>query len=308
MADRTFTGGRFGIMLDGSEFLGFVNKMSGGLIKTEIAPTTKKWLCSNFRFELGDLPCERVAKIDSFTWKMGVVKDKACAFRILAKHRAKVEVPNLRVTASIADVKPWGDWHRSFLLERNCGDDAELNGSITFLSPDLREALGKIDLLNVGIVSLDTWWQEANEEVAARFTVDLLRGGDEIRVPGFRRIMPGKPAQATPGERPSRYHDRDQRRLAAHLLPGALDRPVGGRAVFPPIPGLRDLPAPGRHRTFGKRGSWSGDDGLRSAPQGSVLGRLRTQVFAENKRRSISSNSHQSINDYGFRSLNIPTS
>ncbi len=288
MADRTFTGGRFGIMVDGSEFLGFVKSLKGGIIKGElsqhqlgpeniikknistisyeditievgmgmtkgfyewiraafdnahitksgemhacdfdgnsmsvrefrdahiaevtvpaldgsskdnaymtikispeeikylpgtgsavagkIAPATKKWLCSNFRFELGDLPCERVAKVDSFTWKMGVIKDEVGAFRIATKHPAKVEIPNLKLTISMADVKPWEDWHRSFVIEGNCAEDAELTGSITFLAPDLNEELGRIDLLNVGIISLETGGQEANKEEPARFTVEV---------------------------------------------------------------------------------------------------------------------------------------
>lgn len=288
MADRTFTGGRFGLMVDGSEFLGFVKKMSGGNAKAElsqhqlgpdnlikknistisfeditidvgmgmtkgfyewiraafdnshiskngemhacdfdgksmsirefrdahisevtipaldgsskdnaymtikispeeikylpgtgseiaskIAPATKKWLCSNFRFELGDLKCERVAKIDSFTWKMGVIKDEVGAFRIPTKHPAKVEVPNLKLTISMADVKPWQDWHRAFVVEGLCDEGSELTGAITFLGPDLKEELGKIDLINVGIISLETGGQEANKEEPARFTVEL---------------------------------------------------------------------------------------------------------------------------------------
>jgi hypothetical protein len=38
-------------------------------IRGKIGPKQKAWLCSNFRFELGALPCNRVATIDSFTWK-----------------------------------------------------------------------------------------------------------------------------------------------------------------------------------------------------------------------------------------------
>ena len=37
MDDQAFTAGRFGILLDGSEFLGFVKKLSGGVIKAELA-------------------------------------------------------------------------------------------------------------------------------------------------------------------------------------------------------------------------------------------------------------------------------
>ena len=289
MADQAFTAGRFGILLDGSEFLGFVKKLSGGVIKAELAkhqlgaaniskkhidaiayedftieagmgmskgfyewiqaafdgahiskngeihacdfdgdsmsvrafhdayiseikipalggsrrgPATmsvkltpreikylkgtgsqiggelprlkkKKWRRSNFRFELGDLPCARVAKIDSFTWKLAVAKDEVGEFRIPTLHAAKIKVPNLRLTISMADVKPWEDWHRSFVIEGNCSDEAELDGSITFLAPNRRKALARIHLRHVGILSLDTWDRKANKEEVARFTVEL---------------------------------------------------------------------------------------------------------------------------------------
>jgi hypothetical protein len=288
MADRTFAGGRFGLAVEGAEFLGFVKKVSGGLIKAELAqhqpgpanvtkkyinaisyedftvevgmgmrkgfyewiraafdrariskngevhacdfdgnsmsvrgfrdahisevtipaldgsskepaymtikltpeeieylPGTgsqisrktprpgKKWRSSNFRFELGDLPCKRVAKVDSFTWKMSVIKDEVGAFRIPTKHPARVEIPNLKLTVSMADVKPWEDWHRSFVIEGSCGEGAELTGCITILAPNLRRELARIHLRNVGILSLDSWDQGANREEPARFTVEL---------------------------------------------------------------------------------------------------------------------------------------
>ncbi|MEE9133459.1 MAG: phage tail protein, partial [Gemmatimonadota bacterium] len=92
----------------------------GSVVQAKVAPPTKKWLCSNFRLELGDLPCSRVAKIDSFTLKLGVIKDEVGQFREATKHPAKVEVPNLKVTISQADIKPWQEWHKSFVIDGKC--------------------------------------------------------------------------------------------------------------------------------------------------------------------------------------------
>lgn len=142
-------------------------------ITGKVSPATKKWLCSNFRFELGDLPCDRVAKIDSFTWKQSVVKDEVGAFREPEKTPAKLEVPNVKVTVSMNDIEKWASWHKSFLIDGNCGEDAELTGSITFLGPDLKEELARIDLMNVGIISLQEAQSEANKEEIARFEVEL---------------------------------------------------------------------------------------------------------------------------------------
>ena len=46
----------------------------GERLNANMGIKTKRWLSSNFRFELGDLPCERVAKIDSFTLKQVAVQ------------------------------------------------------------------------------------------------------------------------------------------------------------------------------------------------------------------------------------------
>ena len=147
----------------------------GGQVQGQgiIASVKKPWLCSNFRFTLGALPCSRVAKIDSFTWKQGVIKDEVGAFRIATKHPAKVEVPNIKVTISMADVDAWQDWFRTFVIDGKCTDSDELSGAITFLGPDLNEQLAEIELLHVGVISMEISGEEANKEELAQFAVEL---------------------------------------------------------------------------------------------------------------------------------------
>ena len=73
-------------------------------IRRPIAPEQKAWLCSNFRFEMGGLPCNRVATIDSFTWKCAVVRDPIGE---PTTRPAKVTVPNIKVEVSMADYDAW---------------------------------------------------------------------------------------------------------------------------------------------------------------------------------------------------------
>jgi hypothetical protein len=148
-------------------------KRSNEKLNGKIGTATKKWLCSNWRFELGSLPCQRVAKVDSFTWKQSVIKDEVGKFREPTKHPAKVEVPNLKVTISMADIEAWQTWHRNFVIDGLCSEGDELEGSITFLGPDLKEPLAHIDLFNVGLISLQQAKQEANKEEVARFEAEL---------------------------------------------------------------------------------------------------------------------------------------
>jgi hypothetical protein len=148
-------------------------KRGGEVIQGQIGTATKKWLCSNFKIEIGGLPCSRVAKCESFTWSQAVIKDEVGAFRWATKHPAKVEVPNLKLSISMADIEPWRDWHEAFVIKGICSDADELDGSITFLGPDLKEELATIELGHIGIISLEQGKQQANEEAVARFDVEL---------------------------------------------------------------------------------------------------------------------------------------
>ena len=90
-----------------------ISYYSGGgsvSIPPDHAAAQKKWLSSNFRLEIGDLPTSRVSKIDSFSWEQKVVEDEIGAFREPTLRPAAVEVPNLKVTISMADIQPWQDW------------------------------------------------------------------------------------------------------------------------------------------------------------------------------------------------------
>ena len=102
-----------------------------------------------------------------------MIKDEVGQFREATRHPAKVEVPNLKVTISQADIEPWQEWHKSFVIDGKCADEDELSGSITFLAPDLVTELATIELVHVGVMSLEAGGGEANKEEVARFTVEL---------------------------------------------------------------------------------------------------------------------------------------
>ena len=148
-------------------------KRGGEQLNGKIGTATKKWLCSNWRFELGDMPCQRVSKVDSFTWKQAVTKDQCGAFREPTMHPTHVEVPNLKVTFSMADIDKWRQWHQDFVIDGKCTDADELTGAINFLGPDLKEVLATIELDHVGIISLEEGAAEANKDEVHRATAEL---------------------------------------------------------------------------------------------------------------------------------------
>lgn len=135
--------------------------------------SSKKWTCSNFRFELGDLPCARTAKIESFTWEQKIVNARTGVSREYAMEPAALTVPNLKVSLSMADVDAWAAWHKSFIIDGKCTDADELSGSITLLGPDMTEELAIVNLAHVGMISMEQQALEANAEQVARFDVEL---------------------------------------------------------------------------------------------------------------------------------------
>lgn len=148
-------------------------KGDGSEIKGDENLNSKKWLCSNFRFELGDLPCDRVAKVDAIKIEQKIVKDEVGAFREPMKEPAALTFPNLKLTISTADIDPWVEWHKSFVIEGKCTDNDELTGALTFLGPDLKEELAVLNFAHVGIMSLELEAVEAAKENISRFTVEL---------------------------------------------------------------------------------------------------------------------------------------
>lgn len=142
-------------------------------LKGAVNTKQKRWLNSNFRLTLGDLPTARVSKIDSFTLKQGVVQDDVGQFRVSTKEPTKMEVPNLKVTFSAADVKPWAQWFDNFVIKGLNTDSDELQGAIEFLDPSGKETLGTVELQNVGIFSLNAEKLEAGKDGIHRYVAEL---------------------------------------------------------------------------------------------------------------------------------------
>lgn len=114
----------------------------------------KLWRTSNFRLEIDGLDCMKVSRIDAFTVtrKVDLFSSGSGGRPVLVAGR--LDFPNLRITLAQAGSETWADWHESFVVNGNNGDGFERNGSIRFLSADLKTELSRIDLLHLGIVRL----------------------------------------------------------------------------------------------------------------------------------------------------------
>lgn len=142
-------------------------------IKGQVSNKQKVWQPSSFRVRIGNLPCTRISKVDSFTVKQGIVEDAVGEFRTYDKIPSKLEFPNLKITLSSVDAKDWYDWHKDFCIDGNCGADKELTGAIEFLAPNGKDVLGSIDLFGVGIFSATTEKLEAGKDGRSNTVVEL---------------------------------------------------------------------------------------------------------------------------------------
>ena len=149
-------------------------KGGGEDIKASVTGVKQKsWLCSNFRVEIDDMPCHRVATVDSFTWKCSVAPDAIGTTREPTYHPAKVTVPDIKLSISHADHQKWADWAYDWFVLGNHTDNKEKGGRIVFLGPDMQKELGSITLKHVGLKKFSDEDAEANSEKIKRFNVEL---------------------------------------------------------------------------------------------------------------------------------------
>ncbi|MDA0770431.1 MAG: phage tail protein [Chloroflexi bacterium] len=203
------------------------------------AKQMKGWLVSNFRIELGDLPTDRVSKIDSFSWEQKVVESQVGSFGNQTLQPAGVEVSNLKLTISMADIDEWADWFDEFVVDGHASDSDELSGTLTFLAPDLQAELATVLLDHVGIISLSLPSLEANQDQVQRFTVELYVEDlffEYIGDGGSGSVIPSVPTP-TPAAQPTAASTSTPAPVAAPPSPTATanaQTPTPTSSLLPP--------------------------------------------------------------------------
>ncbi len=145
-----------------------------------VGSSQKKWLCSNWRLNIGDLPCENVTKIDglSYTVKLGEVR--VGSKRVPTWVPGAFEVGEITVTVLAHEIDAWQDEAKVRLYEgKNLDEGAEFQGGITFLDHDLSTELGSVELGNMSMTSFKVADQEANKEgvltAEVKFAIETIR-------------------------------------------------------------------------------------------------------------------------------------
>jgi hypothetical protein len=148
-------------------------KAGGESIQAKFGAKQKAWLCCNFRLEIDGLPCDKVATIESFTWKCNVTRDQVGKTKLSTIHPTKVITPEIKFSISYADHQAWADAAKAWFVDGKCEEDNELSGRIVFLGPDMSKELGSIDLMHLGFSKFEDGESAANAESIKRFNVTM---------------------------------------------------------------------------------------------------------------------------------------
>jgi len=138
------------------------------------ATKQKKWLVSNFRVTVGDLPTNRVVKIDEIVVKQAMIEFSDATSRFPQKMPGKLELPDLVLSFSSSDGAPWFDYFKTFVLG-GAGDEKQ--GSLEYLAPDLVDVLLKVDFHNLGIFKCQLEQAESASSNIARTTAAMYMEG-----------------------------------------------------------------------------------------------------------------------------------
>ncbi len=142
----------------------------------------KKWGAASFRLEIDGLPCDRVAKIDSFTWEQ-----KSVSLDAQWPGERSAQAPTkIRISVDARDRGAWDSWYQQ---SKKLGPQRSerAGGSLKFLGPDLAEELGSISLRRVGILSLEpgAGVTRAESDELTRFSVELYV--EELHIDSYGR-------------------------------------------------------------------------------------------------------------------------
>ncbi|MBI3078546.1 MAG: phage tail protein [Deltaproteobacteria bacterium] len=147
-------------------------RMKGGGAKVNVGTSQqKRWLPSNFRFQIAglDAATTRVNRIEAFTVKVKITEGGGG--RDAQKQPAGLEIPNLSFTLPESYADAVYAWHEDFVIKGNNSDGKERSGTLEWLSPDQRATYGKLNLRNIGIIRVSS--EPGTGESAKRVRVDV---------------------------------------------------------------------------------------------------------------------------------------
>ena len=129
---------------------------AGKAAATQPRAQKSTWLPSNFRLNIDGLDCTRVNRIEAITITRPALQNAIGELRETQKTPSYVQVPNLVLTlADNSNAAGFYNWHQSFVIEGNNGQNQEKNGTLQLLAANLKDAFFTLQFKNLGIFRLD---------------------------------------------------------------------------------------------------------------------------------------------------------
>jgi phage tail-like protein len=146
---------------------------TGGNIGAALNKAQKMVSLQSFGFELGGLPCDGITKIDAMKQEVKMAKAQKGKFRTYTITPTSKTVSNLKVTGDMADYDAWYQSYKRFVIEGKCTDDDEMTGSIIYFAQDQTTELCRLEISNVGWISLERQKLEAGKDEIDLFVAEF---------------------------------------------------------------------------------------------------------------------------------------
>jgi hypothetical protein len=155
----------------------------GGKIAGTTNVKTKNVINSNFKLEVGGLPCGRCKSIDAFTWKNKCQENRFGEARYAELVPTVMEQAVLKATfdGHPDTYGPWADWFKTFALDGANGSEAELAGAVTWLDSKSQGEVFRLEMQNIGIHELAGADTDGNGDKVREFTVTCYVENFDLR-------------------------------------------------------------------------------------------------------------------------------
>ena len=168
----------------------------GDVMKQTLGDKQKAFIPANFRVKVGELPANRVASVSAIELRGAPVASQVGEMRDSMKQPSRLEIPNIKLTISSADAKPWQQWHEEFVIKGNNSQDKEKSMQIDLLAPTMKDVIMTLDFSGVGIVAMRPVATEAGSDKIARIEVELY--AEQVKL-----STGGKPVAEAPAAAPT---------------------------------------------------------------------------------------------------------
>jgi hypothetical protein len=115
------------------------------------AANAKRWTKNSFRLKIDGIDCTHVSKIEAFTVQQKSSESSIGELRDYERVPTSLELSNLVVTVDDAHAQDFVTWRNDFVVGGKNDDAKEKNGTLEYLSTDLRTVYFTLTFKHLGI-------------------------------------------------------------------------------------------------------------------------------------------------------------